>query len=355
MATKKKIAIACQGGGSHTAFTAGVIKYLLENNIQNQYRIVGLSGTSGGAVCATAALYGLLKAAKGGTEPPYKPLIDFWYANTPQSLGEEMYAKTTDGLLRIAESGRVPILPPNPYRDAPALSAIKPLFPRREFLDFRALLEAYIDFDELNALIDEDSPRLLLGAANILTGQFKTFDSWVPGEVCVDAILASAAVPNVFEAVQVGDGLYWDGLFSQNPPVAQLIKTEPAKRPDEIWVILINPLTSDTVPKTSAEIADRRNELSGNISLYQEIHFIKLVNRWIEDGYFRPEIQSQLKPIKIRILEMSKQLSDSLNYSTKLSRDRGMVDRLVQDGEAQAAKFLEDLAPSKSKKQPQPA
>jgi NTE family protein len=323
------------------------LKHFLENDIQNQYKIVGLTGTSGGAVCATATLYGLLKAANGGTEPPYQPLIDFWYANTPQSPAETAFAMTADALLRIVESGRVPTFPPNPYRTTPILEATMPMFPRREFLDFRALLEAHIDFEELLNLIDEDSPRLLLGAANILTGKFKAFDSWVPGEISVDAVLASAAVPNVFEAVHVGDGVYWDGLFSQNPPVAQLMKTEAKNRPDEVWVILINPMTSDEEPKTSGSIADRRNELAGNISLYQELHFIERINKWIENGYFRPEKAGKLKPIKIRILTLSKLLSDSLNYSTKLSRDRNLVDTLIADGESQASEFLSGLALTK--------
>ena len=349
MATTK-IAIACQGGGTHTAFTAGVFKHLFENHIHDRYRVVGLTGTSGGAVCATLILYGLLKAAKGGSEPPYQPLIDFWYANTPQSPEEAMFGMTTDVLLRVAESGKVPILPSNPYRTAPALEAMSHMFPRREFLDFRALLEAYIDFDELRALIDEESPRLLLGAANILTGEFKAVDSWVPGEISVDAVLASAAVPNVFPAVHVGDGVYWDGLFSQNPPVVQLLKTEPEKRPDELWIIRVNPVTSDEEPKTAAAIADRRNELGGNISLNQELRFIEVVNQWIEKDYFRPDIQKNWKPITIRILEMSDQLSDSLDYSTKLSRDRHLVERLVRDGEAQAAEFLKDLPQLKRKR-----
>ena len=53
----KNVAIACQGGGSHTAFTAGVLDELLEN-IPQQYNIVGFSGTSGGAACAMLAWYG---------------------------------------------------------------------------------------------------------------------------------------------------------------------------------------------------------------------------------------------------------------------------------------------------------
>lgn len=339
-----KIAIACQGGGSHTAFTAGALKHLFQNNIQNTFKIAALTGTSGGAVCATLMLYGLLKATKGGTEPSYKPMIDFWYANTPQSPVEEMYAMTTDLLMQVAESGVVPLMPSNPYRNAPALEAMMHMMPRREFLDFKALLEAYIDFNEMAALIEEDSPRLLIGAADILTGEIKAFDSWVPGEISVDAVLASAAVPNVFPAVHCADGVYWDGLFSQNPPIAQLLKTEQEKRPDEVWVIRVNPIQSKDEPKTTSAIADRRNELGGNLSLNQELRFIETVNRWIDEGHFRPDIQNKLKPIKIRELAMSEQLSDSLDYSTKLSRDRHLVDKLMTDGETRAAEFLKDLS-----------
>jgi len=140
MATTK-IAIACQGGGTHTAFTAGVFKHLFENHIHDRYRIVGLTSTSGGAVCATLLLYGLLKAAKGGSEPPYQPLIDFWYANTPQSPEEAMFGMTTDVLLQVAESGRVPILPSNPYRTAPALEAMTKCFLGANFSIFELYLK----------------------------------------------------------------------------------------------------------------------------------------------------------------------------------------------------------------------
>ena len=49
---KTKVAIACQGGGSQTAFTAGVLKTIFDNNIHHQYKITGLTGTSGGALDA---------------------------------------------------------------------------------------------------------------------------------------------------------------------------------------------------------------------------------------------------------------------------------------------------------------
>jgi len=340
---KTKIAIACQGGGSHTAFTAGVLEHLLAEGIQERYDLVCLTGTSGGAICATAVWYGLAKAAQGSADPPAKVLIDFWRANAAQAPEEKVFAAVTGMLLRVAESGKVPMLPPNPYRDEQALEAMKPFFTRSEFLDFRELLEHHIDFAELQSLIRDNSPRLLLGAVNILTGQFKTFDSKVSGEICVEALLASAAVPTVFKAVAIGEDLYWDGLFSQNPPVAQLLSTDADRRPDEIWVILINPVAMDAEPTTTAEITDRRNALAGNISLYQEISFINVVNRWIEQGYFRPEKVGTIKPIKVRIIKMNKSLSDSLTYSTKLSRDADLMEKLLQDGRNQAVEFLHEL------------
>ena len=344
--SKTKIAIACQGGGSHTAFTAGVLQHFLTEGVHKNYDLVGLTGTSGGAICATAALYGLTKVGQGWDEPPHKILVDFWRANAAQTLEEKLFTEMTGMYMRIAESGKVPVLPPNPYRDEMALNLVKPFFSRKEFLDFRALLESYIDFDELQSLIKEDSPRLLLGAVNILTGRFKTFDSKVPGEICVDALLASAAVPTVFKAVHIGQELYWDGLFSQNPPIHQLFDTEPDKRPDEIWVIMINPLEMDEEPTTTAEITDRRNTLAGNISLYQEISFVKRVNRWIEEGYFRPEKVGELKPVEVRIISISKSLRDNLTYSTKLSRDSEFIENLLQDGQVQAAAFLTELRDS---------
>ena len=76
----RRVAIACQGGGSHTAFTAGVLSRLLDGPELDEYEIVGLSGTSGGAVCALMAWTALrdgdrqkareLTTGSGRTTPP---------------------------------------------------------------------------------------------------------------------------------------------------------------------------------------------------------------------------------------------------------------------------------------------
>lgn len=80
--------------------------------------------------------------------------------------------------------------------------------------------------------------------------------------------------------------------------------------------------------------------MGGNISLYQEIRFIKLINRWIEKGAFKKEFTNKLKPVQIRLIELSDEIADRLDYTSKLERDAAFIERLMDEGEKQATKFL---------------
>src|SRR5690348_512957 len=106
--TKTKIAIACQGGGSQTAFTAGVLSSFFENKIHLKKQIVGLSGTSGGAVCASLAWFGLLKAAQGDTTPVQKRLIGFWHEIMAKLPPESYFDKFASEMLRLVGKGMLP-------------------------------------------------------------------------------------------------------------------------------------------------------------------------------------------------------------------------------------------------------
>jgi len=350
MTSKTKLAIACQGGGSHTAFTAGVLKKFLENNVQEKYDLVGLSGTSGGALCATLCWVGLLEAARGRTSRPvYQRLLNFWRANTAVTAWERSLNNFTLQFLRLQDSSALPAFAPNPYSLQGTLKGLMSMTPRKEYLDFEQLLNNHIPFGEIPSLIQPDSPRLFLGAVNILSGEFKTFDS-KKGEINIEAIRASAAIPNVFTAVQIGDGMYWDGLFSENPPIGCFLArdgelAEPEERPEEVWVVLINPKERDTEPTTAQEISDRRNELSGNLSLFQEIRFIETVNKWVEGGAFKSDfvLENELKPVRVRFIAMSKEIADGLDYVSKLDRSPSFIEMLIEDGENQGQKFWESL------------
>jgi NTE family protein len=114
---------------------------------------------------------------------------------------------------------------------------------------FRDLLSRHVDFDRIDVDTDQVHPMLLLGAVDVVSGRFRAFNSH-RDRITADTVIASAAIPNLFRAVHVDGGSYWDGLFSQNPPVRDLLEVEP----DELWVIQINPQTIDREPRTLTEI-----------------------------------------------------------------------------------------------------
>ena len=312
----RRVAIACQGGGSHTAFTAGVLKKLFKEKEEHDYEIVALSGTSGGAICALLAWYGLLM---NDTNKAVELLDSFWRDNSARSLQDKLL---NDWLLwtnRFFENtGGTPGVSPYYYPSQ-----------GQELL--RSMLEKHVDFGRANELVTESSPMLLIGAADVLSGEFVAFSSY-RDRINADMILASAAIPTLFRAVHTNGDVYWDGLFSQNPPVRELPDAEP--KPNEIWVIQINPEKAKSEPKSMPEITDRRNELSGNLSLYQETHFIKTINRWVEDGSLSG---TKHEVIDIKWIQMLR----DLDTASKLNRDPSFIRDMMAYGEEQAEEFLQ--------------
>jgi NTE family protein len=309
MPTMTTVAIACQGGGSHTAFTAGVLHRLLSGS---NYRVVAVSGTSGGAICALLTWYGL---QTGGPAEAGRLLERFWQDNSATNLSDRA---VNLWLVALAElEGRIvlPVVSPYAY----------PELARRALTE---LLTRHVDFDRVAQLQESptaEQPLLLIGAVDVATGTHRAFSSRCR-EITLNAVLASAAVPPLFRAVRHDGSWYWDGLFSQNPPVREL----PDAGPEEIWVIRVNPRTRATEPKTIADIADRRNELSGNLSLEQEMYFISKVNEWA------PRLGSPYRHIELREIA----LDLDLDLASKLDRSPAIIRRLFHDGQRQAHRFL---------------
>jgi len=192
----------------------------------------------------------------------------------------------------------------------------------------KSMLERHVDFGRIQRLLKPSSPMLLIGAADVLSGEFKAFSSY-RDSINVDMILASAALPTLFKAVHTNGGVYWDGLFTQNPPVREL----PDAKPDEIWVIQIDPQTRAAESKTMPDIMDRRNELAGNLSLYQETYFIEKINEWVAEGSLSG---TKHKVIEVKWIEMLWELDSE----SKLNRDPQFIQRMMAYGEDQAEAFL---------------
>lgn len=317
-----QVAIACQGGGSHTVFTAGVLKRLFEELDQDpcRYEIMALSGTSGGAVCAAAAWYGLLA---GGERKAIETLDAIWDAMAATSAVDRAWNTWLVQSQEVAARGW-PIVEMSPY------TVPWTVWGRTTFL---RTLRDHIPFDQINDLVDEESPALIVGAADVTEGEFSTFHN---EDVTAEALLASAAIPTLFEAVEINAHWYWDGLFSQNPPIREFLTTPAsvADKPDEIWIIQINPTRRDDVPTSIEAIYDRRNELSGNLSLFQEVGFIRQVNEWLAND----QLSGEYKPVNVEFIP----LDDDLSTASKLNRNPAFLDRLMQQGEQQADAFLEE-------------
>ena len=178
---KTKIAIACQGGGSQTAFTAGVLKTFFEQELHKKKHIQSFSGTSGGAICATLAWYGTLKLAKGDNKPVEKRIEDFWDDLAAQSPIEIFIDRYFVELLRLTETGIFPKFELSPISlfAQSATTWMSKLIGRDNFTDLKKILETHINFEEINSLIEPTSPALFIGAANVLTGELKKFGSLV--------------------------------------------------------------------------------------------------------------------------------------------------------------------------------
>ncbi|HVU51552.1 MAG TPA: patatin-like phospholipase family protein [Polyangia bacterium] len=309
---RKRIAIACQGGGSHTAFTAGVLQGLLRR-LPGDAQVVALTGTSGGAICAALAWDGLVR---GNPQQGVDKLERFWRAMGASDPWDQL---ANHALMAVQGLRDLMVLPEvTPYQ-----------FPPWGEDRFRSILSEFFDFEELRLLARAPgAPVLRIGAVEVLSGHFELFGG---EELCVECLLASAAIPELFRAVAVpGRGVYWDGLFSQNPPIDDLID----RQIDELWIVQINSSTCPGVPTETHEILDRRNALAGNLSMEQELGFIERLNRASAAG----KIDSRYRPIKVSRIALDRELG----YRSKLDRRPQFLDELREFGNTKARWFLRE-------------
>jgi NTE family protein len=314
----------------------------------SDFEIVALSGTSGGALCCLLAWYGLLAHPRGQHDRGARTaqlLSAFWDANSAREWWDLLFVNPfTVGVHRRQDAGWIGQFPPPGWTPL----WIPDLVRRR----LRQLIERQVTFDDVPDLLRRHPhhPTLLVGAVDILSGEFAVFQEacpdpdWrrtkedpVPSAVSIDPVLASAAIPPLMRAMPVGSGQYWDGLYAHNPPIRDLVAPEPDQRPDEIWVIQIDPQKARREPTGLGGIVDRRFELASNLSLNAEIHWIKQINQWINEGTLDAQ---RFKQIRIARIRMGDALEDRLDLASKVDRDPRYLGGLMTDGRRQASVFL---------------
>jgi NTE family protein len=356
MGRRTRIAIACQGGASQSAFTAGALATLLRAGVRDRFQIVALTGASGGAVCALLAWEGLRR----GDADPAARIEAFWRENAARTPVERLFNTMTVGMVRATARGLLPVLQSSPA-DAARMAAAQwaAAAMRPEFTDLGALLARHVDFA---ALAHEgprgDLPALLVGAIDVLAGESRVFCSRV-APLTVSHVLASAAVPELFPAVPLAGSAYWDGLYSDNPPVAATLR--PAlvgaeNLPEEVWVVKVSPTRVAAVPEAPEAITDRRLHLVANLSLFHQLQTLEMLNRLAElgalqAGFFEgfgisgavrhpPAFGGAAAAWHIPFIEMSDAMAAGLDHASKIDRDPALIAALMADGAAQAAAFL---------------
>ncbi len=268
--SKKRISLALQGGGSHGAFTWGVLEALLEDG---RFEFAGISGTSAGGMNAAALVQGLIR---GGAAGAIESLEDFWrrthelsqrvaplFADPAgKSRGDHNLTTAPGMILRTFFEQLVGNV--SPYTANPL-----------NFNPFRTLIEDFFDFD---AIRGSDICPLFLAATHVQTGKIKIFHT---REISADALMATSCVPTMFQAVEIDGEYYWDGGYVANPAIFPLIH-----QCDATDVVLV-PLTSSRtarLPRHSAEIKERFREITLNACLIREIRAIHLITRLIDEG-----------------------------------------------------------------------
>ncbi len=316
----KKIKLALQGGGSHGAFAWGVIDRLLEDG---RLEVEALVGTSAGAMNAAVVAYGL---ALGGSDGARQVLADFWRRVSDAGRKGPLQPTPLDKMLSKGNMDFSPLW--NAYNALSQMMSPYQLNPVN-YNPLKDIIAEVVDFDALRK--SGDKVKLFICATNVKTGRIKVFNI---DEVTPDAIMASACLPFLFQAVEIDGQPYWDGGYCGNPPIFPLIYE---KGSNDILIVQINPINIPETPTTAAAILDRINTLSWNSSLMREMRAIQFVTKLLDDGALD---QSLYRRMFIHTIDAEEVLS-GFSVSSKLNSDWDFLCYLRDLGRDKASEFLD--------------
>lgn len=318
----RPISLALQGGGSHGAFTWGVLDRLLEDE---RIVIEALSGTSAGAMNAAVLVAGY---SRGGAQGAREALDRFWTTVADYASFSPIQRTWADHLLNGWGLNHSPgYIWSNwisqfvsPYQSNPL--KIDPL---------RDVVRQQIDFDAVHACT---SIRLFVAATNVRTGRARIFGR---EDLSADALLASACLPRYFQAVEIDGEAYWDGGYMGNPSIWPLIYNAATA---DVVLVQINPLERDRTPRSADDISNRLDEIAFNSSLMHEMRAIAFVQRLLDQGALTEPFASRYKNVRMHMIADQEELP-KLGASTKLNAERPFLDHLKSLGRASAERWLD--------------
>ncbi len=318
-AARVSVDLALQGGGSHGAFTWGVLDAILADG---RLGIDGVSGTSAGALNAAVLACGF---ARGGCDAARQALRDFWMdvasGGSPFGAAHGFTTPNPDlsrynlDLNPFFSLGMQWLKTLGPYQFNPL--GLDPL---------RDVLSRHVDEKALR----EGPISVFAIATDVQTGQPEVFSG---ARLSLDALLASACLPQMHKAVMVEGRPYWDGGYSGNPALWPLIYNTAST---DVVLVKIDPLVRTGVPDTPAEIADRINEITFNAGLVSELRAIHFVQRLLREQRLDA---GRYKDLRLHVVSDDASLAP-LRPSSKLNTDRDFLLALHELGRLAAQRWL---------------
>lgn len=310
--------IALQGGGSHGAFTWGVLDRLFEHD---QLWIDAISGTSAGAMNSVVAAHGMHEEGAVGARAK---LAEFWRAvsdaGRSSPIQRSWWAKATNSWSLETSPG---------YQWMNMLQNLASPYDLNPFdiNPLRDLLREVVNFDRVRRCKDMG---VFISATNVETGRVRVFDRQ---EISLDSTLASACLPSMFKAVEIDGVPYWDGGYMGNPPLFPFFHGSPSQ---DILIVQINPIHRHGTPKTAAEIQNRVNEITFNSALTHELRSIDFVRRLLDAGQLD---ETRYKRMNVHILELCPEVA-TLDASSKLNSEWDFLQFLFETGRNSADTWL---------------
>jgi NTE family protein len=311
------IDLALQGGGSHGAFTWGVLDRLLE---EPWLKIDAISGTSAGAMNAAALADGWIT---GGASGARAALDAYWERVASAAAFSPLQRTPLDRLL-----GRWTLDTSPAFIALDLMSRVFSPYDLNPggYNPLTAILEASIDFKRL-----VQSPiKLFVTATNVRTGRGRIFRN---AELTAEVLLASACLPTMFQAIEIDGEPYWDGGFAGNPTITPLVRESNAQ---DTILVQINPRERPGTPRSAAEILNRLNEVSFNATLMKELRMIALMRQMADPGSGEGARWAAMRTHRIMTEMMT-----GLGYSSKLNGERAFLCLLRAEGRKAASAFLD--------------
>jgi NTE family protein len=308
--------LALQGGGSHGAFTWGVLDRLMD---EPWLRIDGISGTSAGAMNAVVLAAGFTADGPAGA----KSALNAFWRRVSDSARFSPIRRTPWDVAR----GRW-TLDSSPFYLAFDLASR--VFSPYDLVfagtnPLHQVLAESVDF----AQVARSPIRLFVTATNVRTGRGRVFRN---AELTPEVLLASACLPTLFRAIEIDGEPYWDGGYAGNPTITPLVRECDSH---DTLLVAVNPVERPGTPRTAREILDRLNEVSFNATLLKELRMIALLRQVADAGSSEGRNWAEM-----RIHLIASKVLAELGASSKFNAEWDFLCMLRDEGRRAAEAFL---------------